>query len=276
MVEERISIVTDEISQDLDAVAKFLRDFNLRTVEIRTAGGKRVPSIEDGLWADFRKRALDEGWKILLLSPGIFKGHYVDMNRTGEELDQVLGRTIEKAQEVEAEYIVIFGFMCAPDEEPHSQVLNSMRRAADLCAKAGIRALLENEPGTFADTGERTKRVLDAIGHPNLFANWDPCNSAVFDAPSKLASGAKVLGDYIRHVHVKDGCPVPGRLYARYGPIVTGHIGWKEHLKALKEMGYKGFFGIETHYEPLYEGSATLVGELRALLQEVNFSGGAA
>ncbi len=58
-----------------------------------------------------------------------------------------------------------------------------------------------------------------------------------------------------------------------YGPIRTGELGWKEHLIELKNMGYEGYLGVETHYEPLYDSSVELLGELRELVEMVRFFG---
>jgi sugar phosphate isomerase/epimerase len=274
MAEERISMVTDEISQDLDSVARFLKENDVHGIEIRTLGGARVPRIEGRIWDDLRMRARNEGWKILGLSPGIFKGLFADENKIGEELEYILPDTIGLAVEVGAEFIIAFGFMYDPkypEMEPPGHVLGALERAAELCASAEIKLLLENEPGSFADTGERTKRMIEKVAHPNLFANWDPCNSSVFDDAVKLSVGAKALDGLINNVHVKDGVPVAGSIYPKYGSISEGHVGWREHLKTLKGIGYKGWFGIETHFEPLYENSNRLLREFRQVLEEVDF-----
>jgi len=273
LVEEKIAIVTDEISQDLDTVAKFLHEHDLHAIEIRSAGGSRVPDLDDRLWKDFRMRVLNEGWNVLALSPGIFKCHYSDEKRIGVELEEVLPETIGKAIEIGADYIIAFAFLGDPSEEPPDHVLGAIARAAELCHAADIKLLIENEPGSFADTGERTRNIMDSLKTENVFVNWDPCNAGILGESAKLGDSVKSIGPYIKHVHVKDGCPVPHNLYPRYGPIAEGHLGWRDHLLVLKEMGYDGWFSIETHYEPLYESSATILKELRSLLAEVDFRG---
>jgi L-ribulose-5-phosphate 3-epimerase len=275
MAQERISIVTDEIAQDLDTVSQFLREHDMRMVEIRTVGGKRIPDIDRRIWEDVKKRCMQEGWRILALSPGTFKGHHSDRERARRELNETLPETMSRANEVKAKYIITFGFMGEADEAPPGHVAEYLREAAELCREGGVALLLENEPGSYADTGERTRRLLDMVNHPNIFANWDPCNSNIFDDPGKLAESARALGSFIKHVHVKDGAPVAGSLFARYGPISSGRLGWGEHLRALKDMGYRGWFGVETHYEPLYESSSVLLSEFRSLLEEIDFWGDA-
>ncbi len=270
MGEEKISIVSDEISQDLDVVAKFGEENDIETFEIRTVGGKRVPDIDGAVWNDLLRRVKDTKWKVLCVSPGTFKGDYRAKRLIRKQLEDVFPRTIEKAKEIGAEFIITFGFMAESKVSPPDYVLSAFRESADMCAAAGLPLLLENEPGTLADTGQRTASLLNRIGHPNLLANWDPCNSNVFNHV-ELAKGAQALGAKIKHVHVKDGKPIPGSRSPMFGPMQTGELGWKEHLIELKKLGYAGYLGVETHFEPLYDSSVELLEELREIADQVGF-----
>ncbi len=248
---EKISIVTDEISQDLDEVTRFLDEHDIRAIEIRTMGGKRVPYIDPKIWDELKNRVDVEGWNVIALSPGTFKGYHGDEDRTWSDIARLL-ETKFRAYEVNAGSIITFGFMAENVREIPDNVLFSLHMVSENFAPgSGLPLLLENEPGSFAQTGESVRALIDAVDNPNLFANWDPCNSNVFDNPELLSKGARALGDKIKHVHVKDGSPNPDSDFAIYGPISTGHTGWKRHLEVLKEIGYKGYLGIETHYEPL-------------------------
>jgi len=270
MRDERISIVTDEISQDLDVVAKFAEEHDIRTFEIRTIGGKRVPDIEAHIWDDLLRRVRDDGWRVLAVSPGTFKGDFRAKRLIRKQIEEVFPATIEKAKQAGAEFIITFSFMADSKIPPPDYVMSALREAADICAEDNLPLLLENEPGSFADTGQRTAALLGKIGHPNLLVNWDPCNSSVFDQGA-LAGGARAIGKRLRHVHVKDGKPIPNSSHTLYGPIRTGELGWREHLTVLKNLGYNGYLGVETHYEPLYESSGELLTELRQLTEQVRF-----
>jgi hypothetical protein len=41
----------------------------------------------------------------------------------------------------------------------------------------------------------------------------------------------------------------------------------------LKGIGYKGYLSIETHFEPLWESTETVLRELRELVAEADFWG---
>lgn len=68
--------------------------------------------------------------------------------------------------------------------------------------------------------------------------NYDPANLTMggFDA----VKGVYELGDYIVHTHAKDG--------KVGGPEVAfgeGDVDWPAYLKALRDVGYEGYFAIE-------------------------------
>jgi len=271
MGDEKISIVTDEIAQDLNTVTKFLVEEDIRAIEIRMMGGSRVPDIDREIWTELKKRTVAEGWKVNALSPGTFKGDSRDRSRLEMELKSVLPDTIENAKSIGAEIIITFGFIAGPDEQPPSFIPETLYNAAEMCREAGISLLLENEPGSFADTPERTAEFVNMVGHPNLMINWDACNAGIFNDVERLNDGARKLGDLIQNVHVKDGYPVPGSMFPKYCPMTDGRIGWYEHLQCLKKLGYSDYLCIETHFEPLWEGSKALLTELRSMTSRIDF-----
>ena len=103
------------------------------------------------------------------------------------------------------------------------------------------------------------------MAHPGCGVNWDPCNSNEY-RPDQLGLAVDTLASTTRHVHVKNGLLAPGERFPRYGRLGDGDIDWLGHLRHLRAAGYSGHLGIETHFEPLLEGSAAVVAELRALL----------
>ncbi len=267
MVKDRLSIITDEISQDPEVVTGFLLKHDIRAMEIRTMADNRVPDIDDLTWRNFTEMVGNAGWKINALSPGIFKGRWDDQNLIADEIENKLPRTIDQAQAVNAPFIVAFGFVTSGVPDVPQSVIDQIGRAADLCAASGIKLLIENEPGTFADTGENARILIDAVSHPNLYANWDPCNSNIFNSPESLNKSAGALGDKILNVHVKDGIPTsPGELFPSYTTISKGYIGWPDHVKFLESIGYDGYYCIETHFQPLQENSTIMVNELKEIL----------
>ncbi|MDD3726336.1 MAG: sugar phosphate isomerase/epimerase, partial [Candidatus Ratteibacteria bacterium] len=91
------------------------------------------------------------------------------------------------------------------------------------------------------------KKLLDTIGNPGIKVNYDPAN-LVMVAGDDPVKGVYTLKDYIVHTHAKDGVKLPdenGQKRWKEMPLGEGMVNFPEYLKAMKEIGYNGFFTIE-------------------------------
>jgi sugar phosphate isomerase/epimerase len=269
---ERISIVTDEISQDLLEVRGFLRENDIHAVELRCIAGRRVPDVSASDRGELRAWARAGDPAVLAVSPGTFKCDVEDHVEIRRQLEETLPAAIELARDLDAAFLVTFGFHNPSGKPPDGIALDALREAASACADASLPLLVENEPGFLAGSADETGRLLAAVAHPNLYVNWDPLNGNEFDAP-RLEAGLRALFGRVRHVHVKNGNLRPGRLLAECCTLREGAIDWRGHLALLRELKYEGYLGVETHFEPVRENSAVVLAELRAMLSDVKASG---
>lgn len=116
---------------------------------------------------------------------------------------------------------------------------------------------------TGPEKSETLKGFLDALGSKGVAVNLDPANLVMVtgDDPVKAVYNLK---DYIVHTHAKDGNrllesnpeyvyqvvhPIPeefnGLKYFEEVPLGTGSVDFVNYLKALEDIGYKGFLTIE-------------------------------
>lgn len=107
------------------------------------------------------------------------------------------------------------------------------------------------------------KKFLDSLGSKGVAVNLDPANLAmvVLDDPVQAVYNLK---DYIVHTHAKDGKNIcykdPEEVYGvkkfdektinmggsfKELPLGTGAVNFYEYLKALEDIGFKGFLTIE-------------------------------
>ncbi len=116
------------------------------------------------------------------------------------------------------------------------------------------------------ETGaERTivlKEFLDALGSKGVGVNFDPANLVmVFD--DDIVDSVYDLKDYIVHTHAKDGIKIKDANIEEMFGVIPAPAGWKEsdycievplgqgsvdfarYLKALEDIGYRGFLTIE-------------------------------
>lgn len=116
---------------------------------------------------------------------------------------------------------------------------------------------------TGPETSATLKGFLGSLGSTGVAVNLDPANLAMVtgDDPVKAVYNLK---DYIVHTHAKDGNlikkgnpeyiyrvvhPVPAEFdndrYFEEVPLGTGSVDFPNYLKALEEIGYRGFLTIE-------------------------------
>ena len=115
---------------------------------------------------------------------------------------------------------------------------------------------------TGPETSEVLKGFLDGLHSKGVAVNLDPANlvMVVGDDPVKAVHNLK---DYIVHTHAKDGImlertlpeyiykviPKPediqGIKFFKEVPLGEGGVDFKSYLKALEEIGYRGFLTIE-------------------------------
>ncbi len=128
---------------------------------------------------------------------------------------------------------------------------------AEYAKKSNAHFAVETGP----ETAVVLKDFLDSLGSDGVAVNLDPANFVMVtgDDPVKAVH---TLKDYIVHTHAKDGVKLldrdPEIIYgikeaeiAAWGeaflekPLGTGSVDFPNYLKALDEIGYKGFLTIE-------------------------------
>jgi hydroxypyruvate isomerase len=130
-------------------------------------------------------------------------------------------------------------------------LVDNQRLAAEALARVGVKALIEaintiDQPGFFIHTTAQTKRLIDAVGHPNIGIQYDFYHMQIMEG--NLARTVRANLDKIWHMQLAD---TPGR----HEPG-TGEINYQFLLPYLDEIGYTGWVGCE--YAPLHGTAAGL------------------
>jgi sugar phosphate isomerase/epimerase len=113
---------------------------------------------------------------------------------------------------------------------------------------------------TGPETAEVLKGFLDGLGSKGVAVNLDPANLVMVTGDDPVQA-VYTLKDYIVHTHAKDGRKlreskpeavygiveeaVSGGKYFEELPLGEGSVDFDAYLKALDEIGYKGFLTIE-------------------------------
>jgi sugar phosphate isomerase/epimerase len=263
----RIGIVTDEISSDLREAFSLGVSWGIRDFEFRTSKSGRVPFISDEDLQILLGAKKEFGATITALSPGTFKILVDDKAAVEKDLTEVLPATMKLAHRLNTHVVIIFGFLrsVGPEESEFEEVVQVLKKAAELAEGEGITLALENEPGFWADSGKKTAKLLGLVNSKYLQANWDPANAlGVENYP--YPAGYEALKPWIVNIHVKDAMKDSTLACV---PVGKGKLNWEGQLRALIRDGKLQHVTIETHCLPLIEKSKQNVETLKRMLKKI-------
>ena len=147
------------------------------------------------------------------------------------------------AQEIEVVDVVTHvGFIPEnPNDPEYSSLVSALRYLATNFARLGRYFLFE----TGQETPVVLLRTIEDMGLKNVGINLDPANLILYGKGSPVDS-LDVFGQYIRGVHIKDGCyPTTGRLLGEEKAMGDGKVNFPKLLAGLKKLGYQGSLTIE-------------------------------
>lgn len=267
-----LAVISDEISLDLkEAVSRGL-EFGMRKFELRCLDDydHRVPDFLPGRIEQLEELISDKGIEITALTPGLFKINLSDKARLKTELESVLPRTCELANRLAVPRIIIFSFMRERDLKPES-VVEPLLEAAAIAAEYGLELSVENEPGSWADTGVNTAGIVQKIGLKHVGINWDPAN-AVYSGEAAFPVGYDAVLPYLQNVHLKDGIPLPPDKWENR-LLGDGGVNWVGQLAALLRDQPVPHLTLETHVFPLLESTREDLRRLRILMDAAHALG---
>lgn len=148
-------------------------------------------------------------------------------------------------------------------EDPNHERFKVMQEACSILAEYAHKSNSYFAIETGPERSTTLLRFLDSLETKGVAVNLDPANlRMVIDEDSVTA--VKNLAKYIVHTHAKDGVminkgnpefiyqvahPIPPEVKAmkffEERPLGEGAVNFPTYLKALEEVGYKGFLTIE-------------------------------
>jgi len=266
-IDPKISIISDEISQDFKTAVEIGSGWGIKNYEIRGINYKRVPDIDNFELSLIKDVIKIYKIKIVAISPGVFKIPWEE-GKLEEHLKERLPKSFELARKLQTKLVIIFSPIKKEKEQvDFSQIIAIFKKAAKSAEKKGFILALENEPICYANTGKNTAYIVKEVGNPALKVNWDPAN-AFSSGEAPYPDGYRNIKDYIFHLHIKDVRRIKGE-GIQYVPVGEGEINWKDQISALKRDKYQGYFSIETHFSPRIENTKKCLMNLRSLLGRI-------
>ncbi len=248
----KLSVISDEISQDFQRVADVCGEFGVPMVEPR--------SVWDTAPQDLTDEQLDEMERILgaanmgvscIASP-FLKCDLGDDAQYQEHLG-LLSRCIEIAHKFDCKIIRGFTFWkTGPAEDVWQQLLDAYAEPIAMCEAADVYIGIENEASTHIATAAEAERLYADLGSDRVKAIWDPANEVyAADGETPYPDAYERMKPNLIHVHIKDAVRDDSPEGARCVPVgIGGYIDYHAQLQALVDDGYEGSCSLETHWRP--------------------------
>jgi len=259
----QLSVITDEISQDLGHALDVMSEYGCRTAELRNVYGKYIVDADGELLAKVESDLKDRGYTVCCIDTPFYKCDLpVDSKsrsgsagpthgateRSFDDQMPLLMRSIDLCKRFDTPYLRIFSFWRRGPLTPEieDRIARALVSACEVAQRAGVTLLLENEHACFLGTGKETARMIDRVGSPALKMIWDPGN-AFMAGEQPFPSGYESAKPYVAHIHIKDATvSASGELI--WTVVGDGEIEYEGQFQALAASGYDGVISLETHY----------------------------
>lgn len=273
---KRISIINDEISDDVREVVKFLKKHKGKYVELRTINKKNIldfPLEELKKYANYLK---ENNIRVSCIASPILKWYpsnvevvrydnlKVDSFYFSGTNNESYSKSFEVANIFDAPYIRIFSFLKYRNfrlEHLDSEI----KTLINLAKNHDKILLIENEPSCNLNTIKGLYSLIKRYNVPNLKILLDVGN--LYKDGNRLKDNELLkIKDSIRYVHIKD-YSFTGNRYTILG---DGDINYKKHISFINTIttNLLLFYSLETHVskDNKYSNSSVSFYKLKKIL----------
>ncbi len=254
-----IGVILDSFRTDTKTAISKAAALGAQGVQMYSTKGDNSP---EALTPARRRELLDmvksSGLRFSALCGDLGEGFF--RKERNPELIERSKRILDLAKELETDIVTTHIGVVPEDEtcERYGVMQEACFELSRYADSLGAHFAIETGPEASATL----KRFLDGLHSRGVAVNLDPANlvMVVGDDPVEAVHNLK---DYIVHTHAKDGVmlqrtnpeyiykvtPRPEELegirFFREVPLGEGGVDFKAYLKALEEVGYRGFLTIE-------------------------------
>ncbi len=252
-----IGVILDSFRVDIPTALKKAVEVGAQGIQVYATHGEMSPeNLVGEKRRDFLKMVKDNGLVISALCGDL--GHGFGNAEKNPDLIERSKRILDLAKELETN-VVTTHIGVVPNDPAHERykvMQDACFQLAQYADSLDAHFAIETGP----ETAVTLKGFLDALHSTGVAVNLDPANLVMVTGDDPVQA-VHTLKDYIVHTHAKDG----RRNYYRspeevYGlvesemlaspsfeelPLGDGQVPFPAYLKALEEIGYKGFLTIE-------------------------------
>lgn len=238
-----------------DALSK-AQSLGMNGVQIRVTDGELTPeNMSKDARRELLKSVKDRGLIVSALCGDIGRFDDPEINPGRIERSK---RILDMAQDLETN-VVTTHIGVVPADKSHPRYAIMQEACGELASYAdsmGAHFAIETGP----ETAQTLKGFLDGLHSTGVAVNLDPANFVMVTGDDPVQA-VHTLKDYIVHTHAKDGRRLryvePEIVYGLAEaemlgsssfielPLGEGDVDFPAYLKALEDIGYKGFLTIE-------------------------------
>ena len=258
----KIGVMVESFRLPLRDGIKKAAEIGADGIQVHAVRGETDPEKMKGeARREFKEFVASEGLKISALC-GDLGGHGFERASDNEWKVEKSKKIMDMAVELGTD-VVTTHVGCIPADAADDRYGNIKAACEELASygdEVGAAFAIETGP----ETVDRLKSFLDGLSARGVRVNYDPANLVMVTGDDPVA-GARKLGDYIVHTHAKDGVKKsevePETLYGWFAdggtedvrlsdyflemPLGEGNVDFPAYVRALREVGYDGFFTIE-------------------------------
>lgn len=277
-----IGVVLESFRLPTYEAVKKAAELGLNGIQMYATKGENSPENLSGAKArELLKFVKDNGLVFSALCGDLGHG-FGDAEHNPEYIEKSK-RIVDLALELDTN-IVTTHIGVVPEDPNHDRykiMQEACAQLAEYADKMNAHFAIETGP----EKSDVLKKFLDSLGSKGVAVNLDPANLVMVAGDDPVAAVYN-LKDYIYHTHAKDGVmlaksnpefiyrvvhPVPeeaqGVKYFEEVPLGTGGVNFPAYLKALEEIGYKGYLTIEREVGSNPEADITLAADfLRGII----------
>ena len=252
-----IGVILDSFKKSIPESLKLAADMGAQGIQAYATYGELSPQKLTGeKRREFLKMVKDHGLVLSALCGDL--GHGFGDAEKNPQLIEASKRILDLAMELETN-IVTTHIGVVPTDPNHPRYKIMQDACAQLAEYAdSLKAHFAIETGP--ETAATLKTFLDSLHSTGLAVNLDPANLVMVTGDDPVQA-VYTLKDYIVHTHAKDGqrnyYRAPEEVYGLVEsemlaspsfvelPLGEGKVPFPAYLKALEDIGYKGFLTIE-------------------------------
>lgn len=257
----KIGVICDCFKLPLKESIEKAGEMGFSGIQIYATTGEFSPEVlTEEKKAELKKLIQEKGLTVSALC-GDMGGHGFEIEEDNAERIEKTCRIIDLAAEFGTNVVTThIGVIPSDKKEPRYEVMRSALSACGKYAKGkGVTLAIETGP----ETADTLLAFVEDAGE-GVGVNLDPANFVMVTGQDP-AEAVRMLKGHIVHTHAKDGVMLkktdPKIIYDHFAsggiealnvadffletPLGEGDVDFEEYLKALKEIGYDGFFTIE-------------------------------